>query len=301
MATVADELVGRVEELDALNRAVTGLATSGASTLVVLGEPGIGKTRMVSELAERANEEGQIVLSGSASELESDLPFWVFVDALDEYVAAVEPRRLESLEDDVKVELARVLPSFEESAQPGEVALQDERYRAHRAVRELLDRLAATKPLVLILDDVHWADSASIELIGALLRRPPSTAVLLALAARPRQLPSRLAAAIERARRGGTLTQLELGGLARADAEKLLGPDLDERDRHGPLRGERRQPLLPGAARARSAAGRAPAGERTAEPRGNRGPAGGHRGPHRGARAAPGADARVPERRRRGG
>jgi predicted ATPase len=101
MATVADELVGRVEELDALNRAVTGLATSGASTIIVLGEPGIGKTRMVTELAGRANEEGQIVLSGSASELESDLPFWVFVDALDEYVAAVEPRRLESLEDDV--------------------------------------------------------------------------------------------------------------------------------------------------------------------------------------------------------
>jgi ATP/maltotriose-dependent transcriptional regulator MalT len=228
MATATDELVGRVEEIDALSRAVTGLATSGASTLVVLGEPGIGKTRIVTELAERANEEGQIVLSGSASELESDLPFWVFVDALDEYVAAVEPRRLESLEDDVKVELARVLPSFAESAQPGEVALQDERYRAHRAVRELLDRLAATKPLVLILDDVHWADSASIELIGALLRRPPSASVLLALAARPRQLPSRLAAAIERARRGGTLTQLDLGRLAREDAQKLLGPELDD-------------------------------------------------------------------------
>src|SRR5687767_262112 len=97
MATVADELVGRVDELDALNRAVTGLAAAGASTLVVLGEPGIGKTRMVAELAERANDEGQIVLSGSASELESDLPFWVFVDALDHYVAALEPRRLESL------------------------------------------------------------------------------------------------------------------------------------------------------------------------------------------------------------
>jgi len=229
MATVADQLVGRVEELDALDRAVSGLADSGASTLVVLGEPGIGKTRMVEALAARGDAAGQIVLSGSASELESDLPFWVFVDALDEYVAGLEPRRLESLEDDIRAELARVLPSLAESAPvSGEVALPDERYRAHRAVRELLERLAATKPLVLILDDVHWADSASIELIGALLRRPPGASVLLALAARPRQLPDRLAAALERARRAGSLTRMELGALAREDAARMLGDGLDD-------------------------------------------------------------------------
>ena len=228
MATVAQQLVGRVEEIDTLNRAVSGLAESGAASLVILGEPGIGKTRLIAELGTLADDAGQIVLSGSASELEVDLPFWVFVDALDEYVAALEPRRLESIEDDVRTELARVLPSLSEYAQPGEVALQDERYRAHRAIRELLERLAATKPLLLILDDVHWADSASIELIGALLRRPPSAAVLLALAARPRQLPDRLAAALERAHRAGALTRLELGGLAQEDAAQLLGAELDE-------------------------------------------------------------------------
>jgi len=228
MATVAEPLVGRVEEVDALDRAVSGLAESGAATLVVLGEPGIGKTRILGELAARADDAGQIVLSGSASELESDLPFWVFVDALDEYVMATEPRRLESLEDDVRAELARLLPSMSDHAASGEVALQDERYRAHRAVRELLERLAATKPLVLILDDVHWADSASIELIGALLRRPPSAAVLLTVAARPRQLPARLAAALERGRRAGALTQLELAGLGREDATRLLGENLDD-------------------------------------------------------------------------
>jgi ATP/maltotriose-dependent transcriptional regulator MalT len=228
MATVAQQLVGRVEEIDLLDRAVTGLAASGPATLVVLGEPGIGKTRIVSELAARADAAGQIVLSGSASELESDLPFWVFVDALDEYVAGLDPRRFESLEDDVRAELGRVLPSLCEYAAGGEIALQDERYRAHRAVRELLERLAATKPLVLVLDDVHWADSGSIELIGALLRRPPAAAVLLALAARPRQLPDRLAAALERARRAGSLTQLELGGLAHEDATRLLGGGVDD-------------------------------------------------------------------------
>ena len=51
-------------------------------------------------------------------------------------------------------------------------------YRAHRAVRALLEQLAATKPLVLVLDDLHWADAGSVELLGALLRRPPAAPVL---------------------------------------------------------------------------------------------------------------------------
>ena len=78
--------------------------------LALVGEPGIGKTRLLGELAARADARGHLVLSGSASELERDLPFWVFVDALDEYVAGLEPHRLEALDDEVRTELALVFP-----------------------------------------------------------------------------------------------------------------------------------------------------------------------------------------------
>ena len=97
-----------------------------------------------------------------------------------------------ALDDDVRSELAHVFPSLTALAADGVVALQHERYRSHRAVRELLEHLAATQPLVLVLDDLHWADPASVELVGALLRRPPAAPVLLALAVRPRQMPERL-------------------------------------------------------------------------------------------------------------
>src|SRR4051794_23637752 len=106
-------------------------------------------------------------------------------------------------------------------------ALQDERYRAHRAVCELLESIAASAPLVLVLDDVHWADPASIDLLAALLRTPPAAPVLLALAARPRQLPDRLAGALERAHRAGRLTRLALGALRRDEAGELLGDAVD--------------------------------------------------------------------------
>ena len=201
MATVAEQLVGRAEEIGVLERAVTGLKGGGPAAIAVIGEPGIGKTRLLAELAARADESGCIVLSGSGSEFEQDLPFWVFVDALDEYVAGLDPRRLESLEDGVRGDLSGLLPSLSEYAGEAQSSPQDQRYRAHRAVGELLQRLAATKPLMLVLDDVHWADSTSIDLLGALLRRPPGASVLLAIGARPRQMPERLASALERADR----------------------------------------------------------------------------------------------------
>ena len=123
----------------------------------------------------------------------------------------------------MRTELAHVFPSLTALATEHDVALQHERYRSHRAVRALLEQLASTQSLVLVLDDLHWADSASVELLGALLRRPPAAAVLLALAVRPRQVPERLSVALERADRAETLTRIELGALSRGRGATATG------------------------------------------------------------------------------
>jgi ATP/maltotriose-dependent transcriptional regulator MalT len=219
--------VGRADALGALERSLDELERGGPGAIEVAGEPGIGKTRLLRELAARAEARGHLVLSGSASELEHDLPFSVFVDALDEYAAGLEPERLAVLDATVRAELSHVLPSLAAPPGSGEVALAHERYRSHRAVRELLERLAAPRPLVLMLDDVHWADAASVELLGALLRRPPSSGVLIALTVRPRRTPERLWAALERARRDAVLTRIELGELTFAEARDFLGDMLE--------------------------------------------------------------------------
>jgi DNA-binding NarL/FixJ family response regulator len=224
---IGEQLVGRAETCGVFDDALSELDCGRSAALALMGEPGIGKTRLLVELANRADARGQLVLFGSASELERDLPFWVFVDALDEYVAGLAPRRLEALGEDIRTELAHVLPSLSRLEPARGAALQHERYRSHRAVRELLERLTATKPLVLVLDDLHWADSASVELLGGLLRRPPAAAVLVALAVRPRQAPERLAAALERAHRAGTLLRVEVGALTPGEARELLGEAVD--------------------------------------------------------------------------
>jgi predicted ATPase len=212
VAHLAEQLVGRAEELKALEEALE----RQAGAIEVLGEPGIGKTRLLAELERMADDRGCLVLAGSASELERDLPFWVFVDALDEYVRSLPPAVLEPLDG----ELDRVL-----SQSAG--GLADERHRAHQAVRDLLVILAARQPLVLMLDDLHWADPGSLELLGTLLRRPPPAPVLLALAMRPRQVPEKLLPSLERANRAGTLTRIELGALSIQDAKLLHGDAAD--------------------------------------------------------------------------
>jgi ATP/maltotriose-dependent transcriptional regulator MalT len=226
MAQVAGHVVGRDEELGSLARILDELDSGRSRALALVGEPGIGKTRLLVELGARAESRGHLVLYGSASELERDLPFSVFVDALDEYVEGLGATQFATLDDDVQAELAHVFPSLSALGRGRAVALQQERYRTHRAVRALLEHLARTRPLVLALDDFHWADSGSVELLGALLRHPPA-AVLIAPALRPRQMPERLSSALERADRAGTLMRITLEALTRDEALELFGDTVD--------------------------------------------------------------------------
>lgn len=222
----SSQFVGRTVELDALDAALAALERGTPRAVEVVGPPGIGKSRLLAELGARADARGHIVLSGSGAELEQDLPYGVFVDALDEYVDALDPRRLERLDAATRSELGQMLPALAGSgAEPG--AALHERYRTHRAARALLEQLAAAKPLVLALDDFHWADPASTDLLSALLRRPPAAGVLIAIAARPIQLPARLATALERAHRAGLLARVELAPLTREETRELLGDRAD--------------------------------------------------------------------------
>ncbi len=170
-----------------------------APVVEVVGEPGIGKTSLLGELCARAEERGHLVLSGRAAEFERDLPFGVFVDALDDYLGSLQPRTFEPLGRDHLRELASIFPALSHVAVRSSDALLTERYHAHRAVRILLETLAARQPIVLALDDLHWADAAAVELISHLLRRRPSGPVLVLLASRSGQAPARLG----RSARGG--------------------------------------------------------------------------------------------------
>src|SRR4051794_31683213 len=161
-------LAGRAAELETIDRLVAGVDAGRAATLSIIGEAGIGKTRLLDELVRRAEARGHLTLSGVASELARDVPFWVFADALEDYVRGLDPGLLAPMGDETLAALRQVLPGL--PGVSGTVsALVNERYRAHSAVRSLLERLAVSQPLVLLLDDLHWSDSGSLELLLTLL------------------------------------------------------------------------------------------------------------------------------------
>jgi DNA-binding CsgD family transcriptional regulator len=223
-------LVGRRSELAAVATALQGIGRD-ARYVLLSGEPGIGKTRMLEELARRGEERGCTVLTGRGAELERDLPFGVWVDALDDHAAWLGPDRLERMLGDRVAELARVLPSVDAGDAAPAPALQDERYRAHRAVRALLEQLAAAAPVVVLLDDLQWADDSSLELVAHLLRRPPRAPLLVASAFRTGGLPGAVLGAFEAAGRDGRVVDVRLAPLSAAEAGALLGDALPARVR----------------------------------------------------------------------
>jgi DNA-binding CsgD family transcriptional regulator/tetratricopeptide (TPR) repeat protein len=225
LAETAARLVGRTEELALIDSALADAEAGASVVLEVAGDPGIGKTRLLTELGSRAEEHRCLVLAGRASELERDLPYWIFVDALDEYLRTVESSWIETLDRSADGELSRIFPALAGAAAPPATVL-DERYRVHRAVRTLLEELGGAHPLVLLLDDLHWADPASVDLVGSLIRRPPGARVLMAIALRSRQAPPRLAHVLLDARRTGELIHVEPRPLHEAEVEELLGPDV---------------------------------------------------------------------------
>src|SRR5919198_1380178 len=230
MATeTVQRLVGRDAELQRIERLLDGLGRRSAAVLALVGEPGIGKTRLLAELDARAAAREYLVLAGRATEFERELPFAVVVDALDRRLSELDPRRLEPLGPARLGELARVFPALGDVAGAEVRGLEGERYEAHRAVGALLERLAAPRPAVLILDDLHWADDASLELVSYLLRRPPRAPLLVALAHRPGQAAPGLIAALDRAVGEGICERIALAPLGAREARELLGADVGDR------------------------------------------------------------------------
>ncbi|GAA2677167.1 MULTISPECIES: LuxR family transcriptional regulator [Actinosynnema] len=208
---------GRDVEVEALRQAVARAAGTGSPQVVeVHGEPGIGKTALLDELAVLALERSFEVVSGRAGEYERGVPFGIVAEAL----GGLKP-------DDTTQAL---LDSLTPEGAPGEAGQAGvaHRYRLHRAVRRTLGRRARPSGLVVLLDDVHWADVASLELLESLLLDLPEAPLVVAVAYRAHQVPAGLPAALGRTR--AEVTRLAPAPLVERDVAVLL-PDVPARRR----------------------------------------------------------------------
>src|SRR4051812_30051352 len=240
----SSRLIGRTAELQQLEAALADASSGRPSLAFVAGDSGVGKTRLLNEFVARARESGARVLSGDAVELgEGELPYAALVGALRPLARAGDPV-LETLDPRARAELARLLPGLAGAAPaggpaPAVAADEPDQGRLFEALLSLLDHMGAEQPVVLALEDLHWADRSTRAFVAYLARSLCRERVLVIGTYRLDELHRRhplrpLLAELERdanARRV-TLPPLTRDELAAA-LEDILGapPATDLRDR----------------------------------------------------------------------
>ncbi len=225
-AEPATRVVGREAELSALRTALDDAVRGHPRFVVVSGEAGIGKSWLLRELADTARAANCLTLTGRAAEFEADVPFAVVVDAFDSYLRTLDTQDVGRLWADRLGALAAVFPALEHLGPAVDIPVNSgERFRVHRAVSDLIERLAAREPVVLVLDDLQWADAASLELAGYLARRPPEGAVLIAFGVRSGVTADQARRALGSIVAADHVLSLPVPPLDRAALAELVGAD----------------------------------------------------------------------------
>ncbi len=206
-------IIGRQREADALEDALLDALRGDGRLALLAGEAGLGKTRLARQLAERAERLGAVVLWGGCSEAEFALPYLPFVEALGNHVATVGAERIGERLGPAAADLAPMLPQLGGSV-AGDAAADNPmaRLRLFESVFQLLRAEAEAGGLLFVVEDIHWADGSTRELLDFLSRRLRSTRAMILATYRRDELHRRhpLAPILQGWRRGATATIVEL-------------------------------------------------------------------------------------------
>ena len=220
-------LVGRERELSLLEDALLAAHRGNGQVMVVGGDAGVGKTRLASELQERARRAGTAVMLGATSEADVALPYLPFIEAIGNYLATAE---LESIKLQLGPatcrQLGQLLPQFEFQTtliDPGEPA--QAKLRLYEAILAFFRYAAERSGLLLVLEDFHWADASSRELLEYMARRVRRrTRILLVVTYRSDEINRRhpLLPLIQRWQRTGTAEQIQLEPLPASGIARMV-------------------------------------------------------------------------------
>ncbi len=215
-------LIGRRRELSELTAHLDAAWAGGRRLAVIVGEAGVGKSRLAAWLGALAVQRGGRVLLGRCYESEQSLPFSPWIDALRGARLAANSDVVGALSPVWQSELARLLPELGDGALPP--VHPTDALRLFEAVAQCLDTLAGRAPLLVILDDIHWADELSLRLGGFLGRRARTGPMLVLATTREEEIdaggPQRALA--DALAREGLLVRLHLSRLTRDETAALM-------------------------------------------------------------------------------
>lgn len=227
--------VGRDDELAALSEVVAAAARGEPSAVLVGGESGVGKSRLVAEVSARAAAEGTTVLTGACVRVvDRALPYLPVAEALRGLVGALRPHELEALVGGGGDELGRLLPGLDVAvvaspgapeAAPGS-ASEDTggQARLFEHLLGFLTRLGDRRPVLLVVEDLHWSDRSTRDLLAFLLRNLGRARVGIVGTFRSDELPRRhpLRAFLAEVERSGVGRRMELDRFDRATTAELM-------------------------------------------------------------------------------
>jgi DNA-binding CsgD family transcriptional regulator len=219
--------VGRPRELAALRSLMPRADQEGRRIALVGGEPGSGKSRLVREFAHEVARDGVLVLYGACDAVVRT-PYRPVVEALDQLVRSSDPARLRQQLGAGGGELTRLLPELSATVGPlpdPVVADQDtERHRLNAAVTDLLVAVSRTQPVLLVLEDGHWADMATLLLLRHLARAASEARMLLVATFRDTEadVPADLSETLVEMRRSEGVVRLRLDGLSAVEVAEFV-------------------------------------------------------------------------------
>jgi DNA-binding CsgD family transcriptional regulator/tetratricopeptide (TPR) repeat protein len=225
--TPISPFVGRAAELEKLRRLMPRAEGEGRRVALLAGEPGAGKSRLAREFAAEAAAEGMLVLCG-ACDAAVRTPYRPFVEALDQLVRVTDPAALGAALGTGGGELTRLLPDLPsrvgELPGPVEADPDTERHRLHTAVAELLENVSSGRPVLVVLEDGHWADAPTLLMLRH-LARPAGRGRLLLLATfrdTEADMPAGLAETLADLRRAEAVVRMRLSGLSGEEVSDLV-------------------------------------------------------------------------------
>jgi DNA-binding SARP family transcriptional activator/pimeloyl-ACP methyl ester carboxylesterase len=223
---VADTpLVGRQAPLAHIQAALRQAEAGSGQLIAVLGEAGIGKSRLVEELIAQAAYDDWRILRGRAYESDQILLFGPFVDAFRADELMRDAAVMEALRPTWDAELSALLPWFSPAPSASRVGDQIDYRRLFECVAQIAQHLSARAPLLLVLEDLHWADELSVRLLAFLGRRVQNERVLIVFTARDEELADNLALrrTLQDLSQRGQLSSAELTALSQAETATLVG------------------------------------------------------------------------------
>jgi class 3 adenylate cyclase/tetratricopeptide (TPR) repeat protein len=219
-------LVGREGELTILEDALLDAHRGEGQMVILAGEAGLGKTRLASELQKRAAGGGTIVMRGSCSEADLSLPYLPFLEAIGNYLSNADLDRLRARLGTAGHELGQLFPQLRpdgSSADGGDPSGQG-KLRLFEGMISLFRDAATEHGLLLVLEDLHWADASTRELLDYMTRRLSHTRMLILATYRSDELDRKhpLLPLVQGWKRGNLVTLVDLHPLEAAGLADMV-------------------------------------------------------------------------------